>query len=345
MERRGWLLVSVLLSAAVLVVLLVLTVDETTLVALDDLDWRWLAVAVASHLAALLSWAGRVRVLAAGLGYRVPYRRCVSLVFANVLAASITPASAGGEPVRAHELYRAGVAAGDATAVVVAERLLDVLLLFAGVAIAVLVLGRQLVALGVSGGPLVPAIGLFVLGFVGLLLVALRWPRALAGALRRLAALLGRVLPAGAAAWLERRSGLLDREVGLFRAAFGRFATRGIGHLAAGLALSAGYWLCEFAVASFLLLALGLPPNWVLSLLCQMLINVVSLLPITPGGAGLAEASAASLYGLFVPSSSLGVFVALWRLIVYHLNILIGLASSLAIVRRETERRGTVREP
>ena len=76
-----------------------------------------------------------------------------------------------------------------------------------------------------------------------------------------------------------------------------------------------------------------------------MLVNVISLLPFTPGGAGLAEASAASLYGLFVPSSSLGVLVVLWRLIVFHLNILLGLGAGLAIVRREAARRERVREP
>ena len=345
MRRRGWLLVSVLLSAAVLAVVLVLTVDEATYAALDSLDLRWLGVALLSHGAALLCWAGRIRVLSAGLGYRVPFRTCVPIVLANVLAAAVTPSSAGGEPVRVHELYRAGVRAGDAPAVVVAERLLDVLLLLAGVVLAVVVLERQMVALGVSGGPLVPAIGLFVLAFAGLLLLALRWPQGLKRALVAVTAALGPRLPAGIAERLGRIPHRLDREVDHFHAAFGRFATRGLGHLAAGLVLSAGYWLLDFSVASFVLLALGLPPYWLLSLLCQMLVNVISLLPVTPGGSGLAEASAASLYGFFVPSSSLGVMVVLWRLIIYHLNILLGLGAGIAIVRREAGRRDRVREP
>ncbi len=345
MRWRGWLLVSVLLSAAVLAVVLALTVDEATYAALGSLDLRWLGVALLAHGAALLCWAGRIRVLSAGLGYRVPYRVCVPIVLANVLAAAVTPSSAGGEPVRVHEIYRAGVRAGDATAVVVAERLLDVLLLLAGVVLAVVVLERQLVALGVSGGPLVPAIGLFVLAFAGLLLLAVRWPQGLKRALLAVTAVLGRRLPVGIAERLDRISERLDREVDHFHAAFGRFATRGLGHLAAGLVLSAGYWILDFMVASFVLLALGLPPSWLLSLLCQMLINVISLLPVTPGGAGLAEASAASLYGFFVPSSSLGVLVVLWRLIIYHLNILLGLGAGIAIVRREAGRREQVREP
>lgn len=345
MRRTGWILVSLLISGAVLAVVLALTVDEATYAALAGLDRRWLAIAVLSHGAALLCWAGRVRVLSSGLGYRVPYRACVSIVLANVLAAAITPSSAGGEPVRVHELYRAGVRAGDATAVVVAERLLDVLLLLAGVVIAVVLLGRQLAALGVSGGPLVPAISLFALVFAGLVLLALRWPQGLKRALLGITAVLGRRLPSGIAARIGRVSNRLDHEVDHFHAAFGRFATGGLGHLGGALLLSAGYWVLDFLVASFVLLALGLPPSWVLSLLCQMLVNVIALLPFTPGGAGLAEASAASLYGLFVPTSAVGVLVVLWRLIVYHLNILLGLGAGLAIVRREAGRRGAVREP
>ena len=196
-----------------------------------------------------------------------------------------------------------------------------------------------------AAGRSCPRIGLFAVAFAGLLLLALRWPQGLKRALLAVTAVLGRWLPAGVASRLDRVSGRLDHEVDHFHAAFGRFATRGLGHLAGALLLSAGYWLLDFLVASFVLLALGLPPSWVLSLLCQMLVNVIALLPFTPGGSGLAEASAASLYGLFVPSSSLGVLVVLWRLIVFHLNILLGLGAGLAIVRREAGRRGAGQEP
>lgn len=344
MRRRGWILVSVLLSVLVLAVLLVLTVDETTFEAMAGLEPRWIAAALLAHGAALLCWAGRLRVLAAGLGYRVPFGTCVPIVLANVLASAITPSSAGGEPVRVHELYRSGVRPGDATAVVVAERLLDVLLLLAGVLVAVVLLGQEMEVLGVEGGPLLPGIGLFALAIFGLFLLALVAPRVLRTAASAVLKALARVWPA-AAARLARIAARVEREVVHFRAAFGRFAVRGRAHLAAGLLFSAGYWLLDFSVASFVLLALGLPPYWILSLLCQMLVTVIALVPLTPGGAGLAEVSAASLYGLFIPSSSLGVVIVLWRLIVYHLNILLGLGAGIAIVRREAALRRSVREP
>ncbi len=345
MRQRGWLFVSVSLSALVLGIVLALTVDEATFAALGRLDWRWIGVALLSHGAALLCWTGRLRLLSAGLGYRVPLRACGSIVLANILAAAVTPSSAGGEPVRVHELYRAGLRAGDATAVVVTERLLDFLLLLAAVSLAVVLLGGQLASLGVDGGPLVPAIGLLVLAFFGLFLLAVRSPDRLKRAVRTIGGALCRALPSRFACRLAGLEDRLDREVDHFHAAVRRFAGQGRLHLALALLCSAGYWVLDFLVASFVLLALGLPPHWLLSLLCQMLVNVIALLPFTPGGAGIAEASAASLYGLFVPSSALGVLIVLWRLIVYHLNILLGLGAGLAIVRREAARRTHLREP
>jgi uncharacterized protein (TIRG00374 family) len=345
MRPRSWLAVSVLLSVLIFAIVLGLTVDETTFEALDRLDLRWLLVALGAHGCALVCWSGRLRLLSSALGYRVPLRRCLSIVLANVLASAITPSSAGGEPVRVHELYRSGVRAGDATAVVVTERLLDFLLLLVGVNIAVLLLGHRLKAIGVDAGAIVPAVWLLVTGLFAIVLLVLWHPTGLNRGLRATGAWLSRLLPSRFSSRVERFTGKVDREADHFRASFHRFAVRGRGHLAAALACSAGYWLFDFLVASFVLLALGLPPFWIESLLCQMFVNVISLLPVTPGGAGIAELTAASLYGLFVPSSALGVMIVLWRLIVYHLNILLGLGAGLAIVRREAARRALLREP
>ncbi len=61
------------------------------------------------------------------------------------------------------------------------------------------------------------------------------------------------------------------------------------------------------------------------------------MIPLTPGGAGVAEISISSIYGLFISTSVIGIFVLLWRMILYYFNIGIGLISGLIIVRREVE--------
>jgi len=61
------------------------------------------------------------------------------------------------------------------------------------------------------------------------------------------------------------------------------------------------------------------------------------MIPLTPGGSGIAEIMFTSLYGIFVTSSVLGILVVLWRSILFYFNILLGLIASLLIVRRETQ--------
>jgi hypothetical protein len=59
------------------------------------------------------------------------------------------------------------------------------------------------------------------------------------------------------------------------------------------------------------------------------------MIPLTPGSSGIAELSATSLYSLFIPSAIVGIFVVLWRLILYYFNIFLGIFGTVIIVKRE----------
>ena len=102
-----------------------------------------------------------------------------------------------------------------------------------------------------------------------------------------------------------------------------------------GFALTTVYWVFEFLIASFILIAIGSKPFFIESFIVQLIIAIIMMVPLTPGSSGVAEISATSLYGLFVPSSIVGVFVLLWRLILYYFNIFVGVLASVLIVRRE----------
>jgi hypothetical protein len=110
--------------------------------------------------------------------------------------------------------------------------------------------------------------------------------------------------------------------------------------LISGGLFTALFWFCEFIIVSMLLLGLGQPPIFVESLIAQLVIALIMMIPLTPGGSGIAEVVFTSLYGLFVNSSILGILVVLWRSILYYFNILLGLISSLIIVRREASEAG-----
>ncbi|HOD85665.1 MAG TPA: flippase-like domain-containing protein, partial [Methanoculleus sp.] len=112
-----WLLVSIGFSVLVLGVVLYFTVDETTVDYIRRINPFYLLAAVVLHLLSLVFWSLRIQKMSESLGFRVRFTHCMNLVLANMLVAAVTPSQAGGEPVRIHELYRAGVPVGDATAV------------------------------------------------------------------------------------------------------------------------------------------------------------------------------------------------------------------------------------
>jgi len=256
-------------------------------------------------------------------------------VLANMLVAAVTPSQAGGEPVRVHELYRANVPVGDATAVVVMERILDGVALGALGAFAMLFLGRywSSISSGFSGLSLIMyATWIFVTLFVLIFVYSVKNPDHLKRALKWMSR------------WIDRRWRLkrleslldaIDREVDNFNAGLVKFVNHGRSGLVWGMFFTLLFWLSEFAIASLLLVGLGQPAFFVESFVVQLVLAVIMMIPLTPGSSGVAELGATSLYSLFVPSSIVGIFVLLWRLILYYLNILLGLLSSLIIVRRE----------
>lgn len=330
-----WLLVSISFSTLVMAGVLYFTVDETTIEYLSRVNPFYLVLAALLHIVSLGFWALRIQKMSGSLGYRVNFRHCLNLVLANMLVAAVTPSQAGGEPVRVHELYRAGVPVGDATAVVIMERILDGIVLGGLGAFAMLFLGSYWSSLtsGFSGVSIMMyaawiSVTLFVLVFI----YSVKNPDYLKRALKWMSR------------WVDRRWHLkrleslletIDREVDNFNKGLVKFVNHGKSGLVWGMFFTLLFWFSEFIIASLILMGLGQPPFLIESFVVQLVIAIIMMIPLTPGGSGVAELTATSLYSLFVPSSIVGVFVLLWRLILYYLNILLGLLSGLVIVRRE----------
>ena len=142
-KQLKWLFISLVFSIAVISLVLYFTIDETTLDYLARLNPVFLVLALFLHFMSLLFWSLRIQLMAKSLGYSVGLHHCVNLVFANTLVAAVTPSQAGGEPVRIHELYRANVKVGDATAIVIVERVIDGVVLGLTGVIAMFFLGSR----------------------------------------------------------------------------------------------------------------------------------------------------------------------------------------------------------
>jgi len=331
-SQRKWLWISIGLSIFILILVLYFTVDENTIQYLKEIDPLFLFIALLMHLAAMLFWALRIKLMSKSLGYKVRLRVCLNLVFANLLVAAVTPSQAGGEPIRIHELYKAGVRIGDATAVVIMERVIDAVFFgFAG-ALAILLLGDALNKVSPGISTLMIIGWIIMMACVIIFIQGVRNPEFLKKILMGISEFVGKIKK------IERMDNLfreIDDEVDNFHKSTIKFAKNGKMGLLSGALFTVLFWTFEFLIASFILMGLGEPPFFIASFIVQLVIAILMLIPLTPGGSGVAEVSAISLYGLFVDSSILGVFVLLWRIILYYSNIIIGILASLWIVRRE----------
>ncbi|MDO5846541.1 MAG: flippase-like domain-containing protein, partial [Methanocorpusculum sp.] len=79
-----------------------------------------------------------------------------------------------------------------------------------------------------------------------------------------------------------------------------------------------------------------------LSVVFQLIIAVILMIPLTPGSAGLAELCYAGFYSLIIPASVVGLFVVLQRLILYYSNLIIGFIASFLIVKREARNEAVI---
>jgi len=329
-----WLYISIAFSLFVLVIILFLTINENTLRYLSEISPFFLLCAFLTHVLTMCFWALRVQKMSGSLGYRIDFFYSLNLVFANLLAAAITPAQAGGEPVRIHELYRANVPIGDATAIVIMERVLDGIALAVLAAFAMIVLTDQWKSLGAISEIMVYITWIFVAGCLFLFYLAIKRPDMIKKIVNRIACSLTRTWESTRVEELVLRA---DKEIDNFNDAVIKFVKSAKGGLLWGMLFTLLYWLSEILTASLILVGLGQPPLVLESFVIQLILAILMMLPLTPGSSGIAEAGAYSMYALFIPVSIVGIFVVIWRVVLYYFNIALGILSSIIIVRREAK--------
>ncbi len=331
-SQLKWLALSLTFSTLVLAVVLLLTVDERTFEYFARLNPAFLISALVLHFVAQCLWSLRIQRMSEWLGYQVSFRHCLNLVLANLFVAAITPSQAGGEPVRIHQLYRAQVPLGDATAIVIMERVFDAVILTAMALLVILGLGSSFSGTQPAS---IAAISISLAGMAALILFFLystKNPEFLKRGLRRIAGWsMKRWKPEKLGRFIVR----VDAEVDNFNNSMRYFLKKNKWGFLWGLLLTTFFWSAEFLTASLILLGLGQPPFILESFTAQILIAIIMMIPLTPGSSGIAEVSATSVYRLFVDPSILGIFVVIWRLIFYYFNILLGLIAGLAILRKE----------
>ncbi|WP_281267953.1 flippase-like domain-containing protein [Methanospirillum stamsii] len=329
---------SLLFSFSVIVLVFATTFTEETIGYILSFNIFFLLLAIGFRILALILWGLRIVLMSRSLGYRVGLLYSLNMVLAGLLAGTITPGQAGGEPVRVHELFRAGVKIGDATAVVIMERVLDGIILTIMGIIIMLMTREMWSTFSTSLIILIIVAWVFLMSFLFIPFLAIRYPSKMKYLiLRFISWITGKLSKTRLSS--SRICACADTEIDNFFESITRFTGSSGWGLIAGGGATALFWITEFLVASVILMGLGLEPYIVLSFFFQILIAIIMMIPTTPGSSGITELSTSSLYALIVPAGMLGIFVLLWRFVTFYLNIILGTIAGMFIVHREIKTR------
>jgi hypothetical protein len=212
------------------------------------------------------------------------------------------------------------------------ERVLDGIALAGLAALSMILLTDQWKSLGRVSEIMVFVTWIFVVGCLFLFYLAIRRPDVVKKVVNRCTLLLTKT-------WENKRVEELlaraDKEIDNFQSATIRFVHTAKAGLLWGMLFTLLYWVSEIVTASLILIGLGQPPLILESFVIQLILAILMMMPLTPGSSGIAEVGATSMYALFIPASIVGIFVVIWRVVLYYFNIALGILSSIIIVRRE----------
>ncbi|MGC8663806.1 MAG: lysylphosphatidylglycerol synthase transmembrane domain-containing protein [Thermoplasmata archaeon] len=326
--KGGWntriMLISIIISIVVISIIISGTYSKDTLKTFLSINPTLILLAIALHLVYWFSWGARIKVLSKSLDYKISYMQSMNIVMMNVLAASVTPSNAGGEPVRIKMLNELGVRGGDATAIVIGERVSDSIFLLS--LLPILLIFFSFMLSGFFGYLLFSAV--ILLGALLIAVFIIVWKH------KNFEKLLTKIEPFMKLFVRnnEKRFKLMEklkREFKYFHEGIHILIMKKRINFIIVLLLSAILWISDFIIFSVVLLSLHQNPLWIYSVLAQIFIVILSIIPISPGGSGIVEIAAAFLYGPFISKDIIGVVILVWRFIVFYLNIIIGLIFTL----------------
>ncbi len=335
---RRLLAISLTFSIIAILALLLYTITPGQLRSLIQIHPLFLTAALVVQFCSWIVWGARVKTMAEALGGDVPFKKSVLIVLSNLFAASITPGHTGGEITRAQLLRGCKLSVGDATAVVLGERVLDALFLGMAAPLAFL-LFSQFFPTSTGLIALFGAAALIFVVIFFLLLYVMAHPRKVKAVVRKARWLFVKLRGAEKA---ERSMQRFMREIDVVHNSSKLYLTDQRRSLVTGFFLTTAYWLLQFSIASLILVGLGSQP-WILaSFSAQTVLMMIAALPLTPGNSGVAEVSTATIYSVFVSTSILGIFILGWRLITYYLNLVVGGLVSIRILQDRVVVEGAV---
>ncbi|WP_048204658.1 lysylphosphatidylglycerol synthase transmembrane domain-containing protein [Methanococcoides methylutens] len=327
-----WLVISLLLSFTSIVFLLVFTVDTTTIDSILNIKKEAILAAIALQVFSYIVWGLRTKFMCQSLGHDISLLKTTEIAISSLLVAAVTPSSAGGEALRVHLLSKNEIPIGQATSVVIGERLTDAFLILVTAPIALYIFrgvipGENFDILLITGEAV-------LLSALGILIYAVWKPhrikRMIHFLVHRTRRFHGRKTDEALAHLLKK----VDTEVDDFHFGLRYLLRKGRRGLLYGTICTIIYRCTLYSILPIILSGLNQPPEVVVAFAAQILLTIVMIIPATPGASGVAEFGASSLFSVLVASPALiGITVLAWRALTYYTNIIAGSFVSLKVLK------------
>ncbi len=330
MSLRKGLIVFVLLAFGVNAVVLATSVDQQTVSRLMSANKLGLLFALASIILAWLCDGFRFIAIGRAAGERLSFRLGMTLTFLHYFGCAVTPMQSGGGPFQVYVLYKKRVPIGKGIAITLTRTLMTLLFLGLTVPVAVFlepeILEGSLFLKGIFSYVLVFVLVSWIFVILSIVRPRLikRWIQMLILRLKRL----GVVKPLKVLSIIRR----INREIDNYNDNFHMFFTSGLPFFLFAIGLSALYLFFLFSVLPCLVWAIGLPVNYVQTLLVQGVFLFVLYFIPTPGASGFAEGGGAALFRLLVPWNLAGIMAFSWRFFTEYIGIAVGVAVAVRLL-------------
>ncbi|MGP8337544.1 MAG: lysylphosphatidylglycerol synthase transmembrane domain-containing protein [Methanosarcinaceae archaeon] len=325
------LYISLLISLLSVVVVLIFTVDSTTISAIMAIKHEYIIAAAALHAFSYLIWGLRTKFMCQALGYRVSILKSVEIITSSTLVAAITPASVGGEPVRIHLLHKNEMPVGHATAVVVGERVMDAILILSLVPF-VFYIFRNVLSNHRLDTIFVIAEAISISAFV-LIIYGMWKPQQIKRLIHFIVNKIAYISGKNTDVVLSKILTRVDSEFDNFHNSIRTFLTQGKKGLLYGAVCTILLWLVEYSILPVILMGLDQNPSIIMIFAAQVLLTIIMIMAATPGASGVAELGATTLLSAFVTPSIIGITVVAWRALTYYMNISVGGFVSVKILK------------
>ncbi len=266
----------------------------------------------------------RLALLTSLAGSPVGLGRSLRAYALGLFGAAITPGGGGQAPALVLSLIRDGVPAPKAWSVTVYVWILDLVFLIWSVPVGLMSLRRASRALGgwspwLVGGTVVATF----LVILTVLLFGQGWLRRALGSVMRLR-------------WLRRWRGSTLAFMDRLEGATKTLTRAGLGRQLTLHALTAGLYIATYLTFYVVAAGVGGKPPLVPAMAAVQLPMVISFLFPTPGGSGILEVFAASLFATEGVRPGIGAAILAWRVLTFYSRFAIGPAlGGSALLRRK----------